>query len=863
MKLKQLLGWVLAVLLCGTIAAAAGSQLTNVSVVAQGNSTNVTMRATGAFGHNEYRANDALLLVDLTGVTAGRLQDRERTFQVPGVLSYRIVGYKGMAGVDVARLELRLTPGSDAKISEVAGGVLVTVTPVPGTQDATVSKASPDSDSKPSALKTVAEKAEPATPTAAVSPAKTTEAKSGGLAKVREIAVVRGSEGMEVEISATAPITATAMVLTRPNRIVLDIPNAVPAGRPKPIEVNAADIRNVRMGQFQAAPPVTRVVVDLLSAQDYELKEDGSKLVLKLKGAKTAAKKASAPALVPASTKTGPAAKLMPAVAKETIAEPSDQPSVESPKPAPVAEAPQPAPKAAVTEQPQPTKALIASVDSPISKGDAERSTQAQPVVFVEPKYQAKADTKEEPQTIASASTPQQPTAAPAQTSQQPTVATPQRPVNFAAEQRQGAGEQPVEKKRYTGEPISVNLKDVDLKDFFRLIHEISGLNIVLDPSVTGTLTLVLDDVPWDQALDIVLKNNSLDRQLEGNVLRIATIDNLRKEAQARRLQIEAQALAVEKINVTRFLSYAHAKDVLPTVKKLLSARGDIIADERTNALVIQDIPTVVPEIDRLLMQLDRKTQEVEIDARVVAATRSFARDIGTQLGFGWGNGPSAIGGIRGAGDSPLIDNVPTNPMYFLNKDRQIPLFSNLANPNPTSGLSFLNATNNYRVDLLLSMAESRGLLKILSRPRIVTQNNIQALVKQGFRIPVVTQGQLGGPSSVTYIEAVLRLTVTPQITVENTIFLNVDIENTTPDFSRLVFGNPVFLTQQATTQVLVTDGGTVMIGGVIQTQNSVNVSQVPLLGSVPVLGNLFKRRSVQNQTQELIFIITPKIVHT
>ena len=153
--------------------------------------------------------------------------------------------------------------------------------------------------------------------------------------------------------------------------------------------------------------------------------------------------------------------------------------------------------------------------------------------------------------------------------------------------------------------------------------------------------------------------------------------------------------------------------------------------------------------------------------------------------------------------------------------------------------------------------------LKILSRPRVVTQNNIGATVKQGVRIPVVTSAQLGGPPTTAYIEAVLRLQVTPQVTAEGTIFLNLDVENTTPDFSRQVNGNPTLITQQATTSVLVTDGGTVMIGGVIQTQNSATVQQVPLLGDLPVLGNLFKRRSVSTSTQELIFFITPKIVQT
>ena len=193
----------------------------------------------------------------------------------------------------------------------------------------------------------------------------------------------------------------------------------------------------------------------------------------------------------------------------------------------------------------------------------------------------------------------------------------------------------------------------------------------------------------------------------------------------------------------------------------------------------------------------------------------------------------------------------------------QIPLFSNLAAVGPTSGLSFLNASNAVRLDAVLTMAESRGLLKILSRPRVVTQNNIQAVVKQGVRIPIVTAAQLGGPATTTYVDAFLRLTVTPQITSESTIFLNVDVENTTPDFGHEVNGNPTLITQQATTQVLVTDGGTVVIGGVIQTSNSISISQVPLLGSIPWLGNLFKHQAVSTSNQELIFFITPRIVQT
>jgi len=441
----------------------------------------------------------------------------------------------------------------------------------------------------------------------------------------------------------------------------------------------------------------------------------------------------------------------------------------------------------------------------------------------------------------------------------------------------QAAAATPTTRPKFTGEPISVNLKDVDLKDFFRLIHEISGLNIVLDPNVHGTLTIVLDDVPWDQALVIVEKNNGLDHELDGNVLRIATVETFRKEAEARRAQIEARALAVDKITVTRFLSYAHSKDLVPIIKRFLSQRGDVVSDDRSNALIIDDIPTTIPKVDELLHNMDRKTQEVEIEARVVSATRKFAREIGNQIGFGYGFGSTTTGGgnsdvghsntgvtfppLPGAPAGSTGVNYPT--VTGGTAGPTIPLFSNLGVVGATSGATIVNATRNFRLDYQLSLAESRGLLKILSRPRIVTQNNIAATVRQGVRVPIVTASQLLGPATVNFVDAFLRLTVTPQITIENTIFLQLDVENTTPDFSNAILGNPTLLVQQATTQVLVADGGTVVIGGVIQTNNAVNISQVPLLGNIPIMGNLFKHRSVTTSTQELIFFITPKIVQT
>ena len=661
--------------------------------------------------------------------------------------------------------------------------------------------------------------------------------------RLDRVNVVRGADDIRVEISSHGAVTPALSSLDSPARVVVDLPATVMATAQSHIKVGAAGVKGVRIGMDGQTPPTTRIVVDLDQACAYELTPGpAGKLVLSLHG--------------------NAVAKVVPATPNAELNPPAGHPmSPFSPRVMDVRSAPQP-------------KATTAPVAKPLARDSASPHD----FVLVEPAYQSKSQATEETTVRAAQEAAARfadktaaellPVSENAAQAQNPS-GTIQPAVNLAAEQKAQAGQQPASAgPKYTGEPISVNLKDVDLKDFFRLIHEISGLNVVLDPNVHGTLTVVLDDVPWDQALDIVLKNNDLARELEGNVLRIATVDTLKHEADARRAQIESEALAVEKVQVTRFLSYAKAKDVIVTVKKFLSQRGDVVADDRTNAVIVNDIPKVIPTIDRLLTQLDRKTQEVEIEARVVAATRQFARDIGTQMGFGWGNGHSAVGGNQAVGTSPtsvsgLTPNWIVTSGGSATQGFQIPLFTNLGVTQPTSGLQFVNASNNVRIDLLLSAAESRGLLKVLSRPRVVTQNNIQALVKQGVRVPIVTQAQLGGPPTVTYVDAFLRLTVTPQITSENTIFLNVDVENTTPNFGQQVNGNPELITQQATTQVLVTDGGTVVIGGVIQTQNSINISQVPLLGNIPYLGNLFKHTQVQTANQELIFFITPRIIQT
>jgi type IV pilus assembly protein PilQ len=933
-----------------------------------------------------------MVLVDLQKVSSSALKQRQRSLDSPTVKSYRVLEYKSVGGIGVTRVELTVTDAAKLQVKETKNGLQLLFT---SDGSATASHATPAA-----AVRSVATSAPAPKPAASVTtkPVQVTEAASLQPVTIRNIGVVRTSAGTAVEIEGAK--TAKTLRLSGPERLVVDVENSLSATKQRTIMVNAADLKSVRISQFQLTPPVTRVVLDLTGPRDFNLANRGNKLVvtvlppraaqsanltLTAPSPKVEARATSASAASPQVKPIAATARLSAALAFAPLTQTAsmnsstavlhpvgsafiDQTAVNAasqkeppaqkdvaPVPAQVrmdavspvqkaAPAPVHAPQAIQAKQSGTSGEAPAKPAPEALSADAQKNPD---YVFVVPDYK-KQTVAPAQQTVAPAQqtvapvqqtvAPVQQTVAPAQQTVAPapvainpastraikaatTVAQDRPPVliakaqpqnapvlippvqpqtppavteqvqpekppalpepvqlekrpaptpaaNLALEQQKASATPapPPAAKKYTGEPISVNLKDVDLKDFFRLIHEISGLNIVLDPSVRGTLTLVLDDVPWDQALDVVLHNNGLGRELEGNILRIAAQDTFRKEAEAQRARIDAQALAVNKITVTRFLSYGRAKDVMPTIKKLLTTRGEVLADDRTNGLIISDIPSIIPSIDRLITQLDRKTMQVEIEARVVSATRNFAQQFGTQLGFAWGNGKTSIGGNPSTGLSSQTYTSSTGSFPYFTSAGSIPLFSNLAPTGNTSGLALSTAVGNYRVDVLLSAAESRGLAKVLSRPRVVTQNNVTAVVRQGYRIPIVTQSQLGGPATTTYIDAFLRLTVTPQITVENTIFLAVDVENTTPDFgnsSTTVGGNPSLLTQQATTQVLVSDGGTVVIGGVIQTQSSINIQQVPWLGNIPILGNLFKSRSVSTSTQELIFILSPKIVQT
>jgi type IV pilus assembly protein PilQ len=626
---------------------------------------------------------------------------------------------------------------------------------------------------------------------------------------ISSVAVTQAPERASVRVEGAGPLEVHAARIQNPDRLVLDFNSARLAVRNTVIPGVSAPVRGVRLGQYK--PDVARVVIDLTSAAPYQLSREGMNVVI------------SFAALPTSSDETSNAATKI------------------------------------ASEDPRSTKPAF-RYEMAAPRNVALRSGKASRVSA--PRFALPGELTQPSFVLASFGGKNQPARPSAQAALQQAGNAASTLANSQASQASPAV---AANGRYTGEPISVNLKDVDLKDFFRLIHEISGLNVVLDPAVKGSLTIVLDEVPWDQALDIVLQNNGLDKQLSGNVLRIATRDTLKKEAETQRDLEKAQAEAVAPVTVTRVLSYGKAEKMKDTLKKFLSQRGDILSDDRSNQLIIRDIPSVIPVIDNLIRQLDRKSQQVEIEARVVSASRSFAQDIGVQLGFAGTttNGRSIIGGDSAVGTSsvsiPAGSAIPQPPLVSAGT-HSLPLNINLGSGTPTSGLYLGHNSPNFAVDFFITAAEAKGVGKLLSKPRVVTQNNEKATVKQGQKIPIQTT--INNTISVQFIDAVLKLEVTPQITAEGTVFMDVIVENTQIDAGiPRVQGVPALDTQSAETKVLVADGGTVVIGGIIVSSQRVDITEVPLLGSLPIIGHLFRRNNVAISSQELLFFLTPRVI--
>jgi type IV pilus assembly protein PilQ len=428
------------------------------------------------------------------------------------------------------------------------------------------------------------------------------------------------------------------------------------------------------------------------------------------------------------------------------------------------------------------------------------------------------------------------------------------------AAQTGGTG-QPNE-RRYSGHPISLDFQGADLRAVLRTFSEISGLNIVIDPTVTGSVDVALRDVPWDQALDIILRANKLGYVIDGTIVRIAPLTVLTAEEKERSDLAKAQADAGQVSTLTRQLSYAKGDEIVTLLKQanILSPKGQAFVDQRTNTLIVTDLAERLTASTDLIRQLDRPQPQVEIEARIVQTNKNYARALGVQWGFN-GQVSPALGNTTNLAfpNNGQISGVvgPT----IAGGANGVPAAVNLPVPAATSGVGLaLGSVNGaFNLDVALTALETTGNGRILSTPRVTTQNNIPAEMTQGQQIPIQTVAN--NTVTVTFKDAALTLKVTPQITAANTVIMAISLENSSPDFSKAVNGIPPINTQRANTSVLVNDGETTVIGGVYLSQEQAATDRTPGLGQIPLIKWLFKRDTINDTNSELLIFITPRIL--
>lgn len=427
---------------------------------------------------------------------------------------------------------------------------------------------------------------------------------------------------------------------------------------------------------------------------------------------------------------------------------------------------------------------------------------------------------------------------------------------------------------KYNGRRIDLDFKDADIHNILRLLAEVGGVNIVTSDDVSGSVTIRMRDVPWDQALDVIMEAKGLGAERKGNLIRVAPQAVLEKE---RELAIERKKQQMQLAPLeTRLVpvSYATAADVQPRVQEVISTRGTVSVDERTNVLIVRDIVDNLDDVEELVRTLDTQTPQVLVEARFVEATSNYTRDVGIQWGgdvsfnqaFGNQTGlvfPSNIGIAGGAYDS----QTPTQGLSPLAAATTIPNFAiNLPAAVGTGsggalGLTFGSVDGNYNLNVRLSAAEQTGSIKIISSPRVLTLDNHSARISQGTQIPY---SQISAQGVQTAFQtALLQLQVTPHVTSDGSVSLKVNVTRNEPDFSRTgANGQPTILKREADTNLLVQDGHTAVIGGIYTRNTGRTVDQVPFFGDIPILGLIFQRRRMLDQRNELLIFLTPRIVN-
>ncbi len=443
----------------------------------------------------------------------------------------------------------------------------------------------------------------------------------------------------------------------------------------------------------------------------------------------------------------------------------------------------------------------------------------------------------------------------------------------------------------YHGEKLSLNFQNIEVRSLLQVIADFTNFNIVTSDSVTGSLTLRLKDVPWDQALDIILQAKGLGMRKNGNVLWIAPKDEI-EATEKRDLQAKAALQGLEPLQTQSFqLNYAKAVTIAAQLNgvgvpgvggggggavstgstRILSPRGSVIAEPRTNQLFVSDIPSKLEQVQELITKLDIPVRQVLIEARIVEATDTFSKSLGVRLGGGIINGNSSFGTTPGGptpgsttysltntGGRVTSTTTATNPLFNTGNFVNLPATSNDSNSPGAFAISLFNSSVSRMLNLEISALESDGKGKVVSSPRVVTADQTKAIIEQGTQLPYQTATS-SGATSIAFQKANLSLEVTPQITPEGNVILDLDVSN--DSVGQATSAGFAINTKHVKTQVLVENGGTVVIGGIYTLTETNNTDKVPLLGDIPVVGNLFKTNSRISNKQEMLVFITPKII--
>lgn len=669
--------------------------------------------------------------------------------------------------------------------------------------------------------------------------------------------------GTAVRIAGDGEFPYSTFALSDPSRFVVDLQGVVNRSPRSTVTVPGGAVQRVRVAQFRPGPKgVARVVFDLKQSVVPRIERSPRALVVTFSqqeqqpGAAGAAGAGVAP-LAPASPAppteqpSGTAAtggSTPPAAAAATAAPaPKRRASKSAPAPAAASQAP-PAP----TTAPPSDLSLRPAPPAPAGAAPVQVAQARRPAVEVEdaPAVPARKGT--------SSSRAGLPSVAPGANSlQQPPAELGRKASETTSEKlgRDVSGEQ----KAYTGEPIDLKVTNADVTEVLRTFAQISGLNIVVQPGVTGTVTAELENVPWDQAFEEVLKINNLGYEREGNVIRIAPNDVLKREAQDRQQLAQARALVLPLRTVMRRLSYARANDVASLLRNgtagLLTQRGSVIVDDRTNTLIIKELPDFLDAVLAVVSNLDSPEPQVMIEARIIETTKDFNRSLGIQWGF------NAVADAAHGNTTGLIfpNNIGAGSQGGTGAPGNVNLLSGAQNGSLKIDLG--NVLNTFTLDLQLQAAEHEGLINILSAPKVATLNNQQAYIQSGIQIPIQTVAN--NTVTTQYINATLRLEVTPQVTAEGTIMMDINISKKEPVASLIVAGatNAPISTKDARTRLVVRDGGTAVIGGIYKVTTNVSEDRVPGLANLPIVGHLFKNHSRDEANDELLIFITPRVI--